>query len=76
LKTLNIDIDLLSKDDNVFDDLEILRNIANKIVENDDSKEKFKVITNTMLRIYESLKPEVFEDHRYNEKFNILKYIN
>lgn len=76
LKWINVDLSTLSKKDDVFDNLDILREITNNIIENDDLKEKFTVITNTMLRIYESLKPEVFEEHWYNEKFNILKYIN
>ena len=36
------------------------------IVANDENKERFKVITNTMIYLYESSKPEIFEVHWTN----------
>lgn len=76
LNELGINLqDIISKTD-TFDRLEDLRLSYNKIVEIDENKEKFKVITNTMKNLYEASKPEIFEKHWHNEKFGALDYIN
>lgn len=76
LNELGINLqDIISKTD-TFDRLEDLRKTYDKIVETDENKEKFKVITNTMRNLYEASKPEVFEKHWHNEKFGALDYIN
>ena len=76
LETIGISLDKLLEDAPLFEKLEDLRKIADKIVEKEETKDQFKVITNTMVRIYESLKPEVFERHWKNEKYEALDYIN
>ena len=76
LNELGINLqDIISKTD-TFDRLEDLRKTYDKIVETDENKEKFKVITNTMRNLYEASKPEIFEKHWHNEKFGALDYIN
>lgn len=45
------------------------------IIANDENKEKFKVILNTLSNLYEASKPEIFEKHWYNEKFSPLVYL-
>lgn len=65
-----------SFNENSLDKLDIIRKQYAKIVEKDDVKNKFKVLSNTMINIYEASKPEVFEMHWGNKKFAALKYLH
>lgn len=56
--------------------LNTIRQQYSKIVEKDDVKNKFKVLSNTMINLYEASKPEVFEMHWVNSKFAALKYLH
>lgn len=73
---LGISLDKICAESSTFDKLDALRSAYNVIVANDESKDKFKVITNTMINLYEASKPEVFELHWENDKFAPLAYIN
>ena len=75
LKSLEIDITSVIGNSSTLDQLDALREAFNIIIANDDNKEKFKVILNTMMNLYEASKPEVFEKHWYNEKFSALVYL-
>lgn len=76
LQSLGISLDKICAESSTFDKLDALRSAYNVIVANDESKDKFKVITNTMINLYEASKPEVFELHWENDKFAPLTYIN
>ena len=76
LQSLGISLDKIVAEGATFDRLDALRSAYNVIVANDESKDRFKVITNTMLNLYEASKPEIFERHWENEKFSPLAYIN
>ena len=76
LKSLNIDLDKIIEETDILERLEILRKAYNTIIEKDADKEKFKVLSNTMINLYEASKPEVFEKGWENEKFPPIKYIN
>ena len=45
----------------MFDKLDDLRAAYDTIIANDENKEKFKVILNTLTNLYEASKPEIFE---------------
>ena len=75
LMSLNIDISKIIENKSTLDQLDDLRNAYDIIVSNDEDKEKFKVILNTMMNLYDASKPEVFEMHWYNEKFSALSYL-
>ncbi|MBR5161023.1 MAG: DUF3387 domain-containing protein, partial [Thermoguttaceae bacterium] len=55
--------------------LEKLRDACNIIVSNDNNKEKFKVILNTLMNLYEASRPEIFEKDWRNDKFAPLAYL-
>ncbi len=55
--------------------LDMLRDAYNIIVSNDDNKEKFKVILNTLMNLYEASRPEIFEKNWSNKKFPPLAYL-
>lgn len=76
LQSLGISLDKICAESSTFDKLDALRSAYNVIVANEESKDKFKVITNTMINLYEASKPEVFELHWENDKFAPLTYIN
>ena len=59
-----------------FDKLEDIREAYNKIVEIDEDAEKFKVILNTLLNLYDASKPEIFERNWSNPIFAALIYLH
>ena len=75
LKEIGYEIDKWDRS-TTFDKLDILHDAFNDISALDGNKEKFKVITNTMVNIYEASKPEIFEKGWHNDKFAPLKYLH
>lgn len=59
-----------------FDKLEEIREAYNKIIEIDEDAEKFKVILNTLLNLYDASKPEIFERDWGNPIFAALVYLH
>ena len=76
LNNISINLDSIITDNDTFDKLEELRKAYNIIVANDDDKEKFKVLSNTLINLYEASKPEVFERNWHNDKFGPISYIH
>lgn len=76
LLSLNINLDKIISDSNTFDRLDLLRDAYNIIIEKDENVEKFKVILNTLINLYEASKPEIFERNWSNEKFSPLVYLH
>lgn len=76
LQTLGVSLDDIIGENSTFDKLDSLRSAYDTIVANDENKDKFKVITNTMINLYEASKPEIFEMHWNNDKFSPLSYIH
>jgi len=69
LDEINAIKDTLGKEDQ-------LRFAYDKIVANDDNKNRFKVITNTMINLYEASKPEIFTWDWDNTRFKMLQHIH
>ena len=76
LKEIKIDLEKMLEDSETFEKLDELREAYNIIVSTDDNKNKFKVLSNTLMNLYEASKPEVFERHWYNEKFAPIVYLH
>ncbi len=76
LKSLSVDLDAIIAGDDTFDKMEELRKAYNIIVANDDDKEKFKVLSNTLMNLYDASKPEVFELGWHNKKFSPIAYLH
>ena len=76
LKSVSIDLDAIIAGDDTFDKMEELRKAYNIIVANDDDKEKFKVLSNTLMNLHDASKPEVFELGWHNEKFGPIAYLH
>lgn len=76
LTALDIHLDKIIEDSTTFDKLDDLRIALDKVVAVDDNKEKFKVILNTLINLYEASKPEIFEKDWHNDKFSPLVYLH
>lgn len=76
LKSLSVDLDAIITGDDIFDKMEELRKAYNIIVANDDDKEKFKVLSNTLMNLHDASKPEVFELNWHNDKFSPIAYLH
>ena len=76
LKNIGVDLEKIIAKEDTLDKLDKLRDAYNMIVANDENKERFKVITNTMINLYESSKPEIFEVHWTNKNFSPLSYLH
>ena len=71
-----INLGKIIEDSTTFDKLDDLRTAYDTIIANDENKEKFKVILNTLTNLYEASKPEIFEKDWHNEKFPPLVYLH
>ena len=76
LKSIGIDIGAIVAEASTFDRLDELRKAFDIIIANDEHKEKFKVMVNLMMNLYDAAKPEIFERDWENEKFSPLEYLH
>ena len=76
LSELGISLEAINEEKSTLDRLAKQREALDLIYQKDDDKDKFRIITNTMLNLYEASKPEIFEKGWSNDKFSILKYMN
>jgi len=76
LLKLGISIDNIIAESNTLDQLDLLREAYLKILEKDEWKDRFKVLSNLLMNLYDASKPEIFERGWYNEKFSPLSYLN
>ena len=74
---LGIDIENIVKESSTLDKLDTLREAYNIIVDKEEYKEKFNVIVNTLINLYESAKPEIFKiDWEHEDEYSALSYIH
>ena len=76
LQNLGFSLDEIDKTGDSITKEETLRMAFNKIMETDDNKNRFKVITNTMINLYEASKPEIFTWNWDKTKFQMLQKIH
>ena len=76
LKEMGIDLDKIIAEASTFDKLDELRAAYNKIIATDEAKDRFKVLANTTINLYEAAKPEIFEQGWTNEKFSPISYLH
>lgn len=76
LSDLGISLEAINEEKSALDRLAKQREALDIIYQKDDDKDKFRIITNTMLNLYEASKPEIFEKSWSNYKFGTLKYMN
>lgn len=76
LTQLGISIENIIAESNTLDQLELLRLAYVKILEKDEWKDRFKVLSNLLMNLYDASKPEIFERGWVNDKFAPISYIN
>ena len=76
LQSIGIKIDDIIAESNTLDQLEMFRKAYNKILEKDEWKDRFKVLTNLLMNLYDAAKPEIIERGWHNDKFAPLAYLN
>lgn len=59
-KSYNAELNVIVDEQEVFKNIETFQSYANTIIGNDEVKNEFQVLANTVENIYESLKPEIF----------------
>lgn len=78
-KTHNAELKVIVDEEEVFKNIETFQSYANTIISNDEVKNEFQVLANTVENIYESLKPEIFtmdfENKPYKETILYLRDI-
>ena len=72
----NINIEKILDGASTFDKLDEFRNAYDTIISVDEDVNKFKVILNTLMNLYEASKPEIFERDWSNPKFSPLVYLH
>lgn len=75
LMSLGVDIGGIVAEASTLDRLDMLRTAYDTIVSNDENKDRFKVILNTLMNLYEASRPEIFEKSWENVKFSPLAYL-
>lgn len=76
LQKLGISLDDIIAESNTLDKLEMLRKAYNRILEKDEWKNRFKVLSNLLMNLYDASKPEIFERGWHNDKFAPISYLN
>ena len=56
----NVDLNKIIEDDDAFNNLALFEQYADKIVANDEVKNEFVILSNTVENLYESLRPDIF----------------
>jgi type I restriction enzyme R subunit len=72
---LGIDISAIVADSNTLDRLDDLTEAYNTIITYDEDKDKFRVILNTLMNLYEASRPEIFEKNWSDDRFGALTYL-
>ena len=75
LLQLGINLEDIIAEADTLDRLEMLRKAYNRILEKDEWKDRFKVLGNLLMNLYDASKPEIFERGWQNDKFKPLVYL-
>lgn len=76
LMQLGISIESIIAESNTLDQLELLRLAYVKILEKDEWKDRFKVLSNLLMNLYDASKPEIFERGWENDRFAPISYMH
>lgn len=76
LLQLGINIEEIIDNANTLDQLELLRQAYVRILGKDEWKDRFKVLGNLLMNLYDASKPEIFERGWSNGKFAPLSYLH
>lgn len=72
---IGISLDKILEETDTLNQIEMYRQAYNRILEREEWKDRFKVLSNLLENLYEASKPEIFEKHWHNEKFAPIMYL-
>jgi len=72
---IGIDLNELASTYETFKKLDLFENFANTILKNDEWKNEFKVYSNTVEMLYESLRPDIFKMDWHNPLKEAILYL-
>lgn len=75
LLSIGISLDKILEEQDTLARIEMYRQAYNRILEKDEWKDRFKVLSNLLENLYDASKPEIFEKGWYNEKFAPIMYL-
>lgn len=75
LTDIGISLDKIIEETDTLEQIELYRKAYNLILEKDEWKDRFKVLTNLLENLYDASKPEIFEKGWENEKFAPIMYL-
>lgn len=75
LLSIGISLDKILEEQDTLARIEMYRQAYNRIMEKDEWKDRFKVLSNLLENLYDASKPEIFEKGWYNEKFAPIMYL-
>ena len=75
LGRIGIGLEKILAETDTLNRVEMYRTAYNRILERDDWKDRFKVLTNLLENLYDAAKPEIFEKNWSNEKFTPIMYL-
>lgn len=76
LQSIGVELKSIIETESTLDKLDALRAVYDTIVAKDEYKDKFKVILNTLVNLYDASKPEVFERDWTDIRFSALVYLH
>lgn len=76
LQTLGISIKEIVAEENTLNRLEMLRKAYDRLLMKDEWKERFRVMGNLLMNLYDAAKPEIIEQGWSNKEFAPLSYLN
>lgn len=75
LLSIGINLDDILEETDTLNKIEMYRWSYNHILEMDEWKDRFKVLSNLLENLYDASKPEIFEKGWHNEKFAPIMYL-
>lgn len=75
LLSIGISLDTILEEQDTINQIELLRKAYNRIIEKDEKKNRFKVLSNLLINLYDASKPEIFEKGWHNKKFAPITYL-
>ena len=75
LGNIGISLDKIIAETDTLDKVDMCRDAFNRILEKEEWKVRYKVLSNLLANLYDASKPEIFEKGWSNSKFSPIKYI-
>ncbi len=75
LGNIGISLDKIIEETDTLERVEMFRKAYNRILEKDEWKDRFKVLSNLLANLYDASKPEIIEKRWINGKFSPIMYI-